>query len=442
MRDSEPPADRPDVSRDRPNGSTSGQNGPVAPPPPPAATARSRHAGWRWTGAIVLLLVAGLLATASVAARFAQKEILDTETYVATVAPLASDPAVQNAVTARVSSEVIKQIDVPKLINDLAAATGRPNADAIANAIAGPVSGAVESFVQKTVATFVQSPEFETLWVNANTAAHTQLSAVLTGEDTEVVKTEGNQIMLEVGPIVAQVKQRLIDSGLSVASKIPSVSVQVPVMTVEDLTQIQSYVNLLDNLATLLPFAALILLALAIWLAPKHRRAALIGAIVIAILMIVMLITLNAVRSAYTNEVANKGLNVPAALALYDTLLRFLIQAVEALLIVSIVAAVWLWLAGPGRVGTFVRRWGRRAEDWAADRINRTTWRFGPVPRFVAHYGMWIVVVAGILAAFALLNSPTIAAALWLSAGVLLVMVVVGILARLRESGTPEAVSS
>jgi hypothetical protein len=101
---------------------------------------------------------------------------------------------------------------------------------------------------------------------------------------------------------------------------------------------------------------------------------------------------------------------------------------------VSIVAAVWLWLAGPGRVGTFLRRWGRRGEGWAADRINSTTWRFGPVPRFAARYGIWIVAVASVLAAFALLNSPTISTALWLSAGILLVMTVVGVLARLRPT--------
>ena len=94
--------------------------------------------------------------------------------------------------------------------------------------------------------------------------------------------------------------------------------------TVEDLPRIQSYVNLLDKLATWLPLAALLLLAPGIWLAPLHRRAALIGAIMIAILMIVMLIALKSVRNAYTNEIANKGPDVPAALALYDTLLRTL----------------------------------------------------------------------------------------------------------------------
>jgi hypothetical protein len=56
------------------------------------------------------------------------------------------------------------------------------------------------------------------------------------------------------------------------------------------------------------------------------------------------------------------------------------------------------------------------------------------VPRFTARYGRWIVLVAGILAAYGLLLSPTIATALWLSAGVLLLMIVVGILGLLRQT--------
>ena len=367
-------------------------------------------------------------------ARYARDEVINTDEYVATVTPLASDPAIQNAIANRVSGAVIEKLDLPKLINDLAAATGRPRADEIASAIAGPVTDAVEGFVNKAVLKFVQSPKFATLWVNVNTKAHTQLSAVLTGEGTDVVKTQGDQIIIEVGPIVEQVKQDLVNSGLSVASKIPSVSVQVPVATVENLPAIQSYVRLLDNLATWLPLIALVLLALGIWLAPLHRRAALIGTIMIAALMIIMLVALNAVRNGYSNQLANKGLNVPAGLVLYDTLLRFLVQAVEALLIVSIVAAIWLWLAGPGRVGTFLRRWGRRGEDWIAGRINRTRLHFGPVPHFTARYGGWIVAVVGIVAAFGLLASPTIATAVWLSVGVLLVMIIVGILSRLHPT--------
>ena len=55
---------------------------------------RSGRAGrsGRWAGAVTLLLVAVLLGIASIVAVFARNQLLDTDRYVATVAPLARDP--------------------------------------------------------------------------------------------------------------------------------------------------------------------------------------------------------------------------------------------------------------------------------------------------------------------------------------------------------------
>ncbi len=429
----------PTVGPTRPLPTTADTPNETTPPPPTPSPPPHGHRGWRWTGATVLLLIAALLVAVSVVARYARDEILDTDKYVATVAPLASDPAVQDAISTRATNEIIAKIDVPKLIKELAAATGRPNAPAIASVISGPVNGYVQNLVQSKVQEFVRSPQFETLWVNANTAASTQLSGVLTGRGTDVIKVEGDQITLEVGPIVAQVKQKLIDSGFSVASSIPTVSLQVPVMSVQDLPRIQSYVRLLDNLATWLP---LVLFALGIWLAPGHRRAALIGAAMIAVLMVVLLIALKAVRGAYENDVANHNLNVPAALALYDTLLRYLVQAIQALLIVGVVAMVWLWLAGPGRVGRFVRRWGERGEQSVADRLERTNLRLGPVSEFADRFGTAVIIGFAILAAWGFLRSPTIGLALWLSAGMVAILLLVGTLARLRPQQPARVVTT
>lgn len=386
-------------------------------------------------------MVGALLVTVSVLARYARGEIIDTDRYVATVAPLASNPAVQDAVTTRASNAIIERIDVPQLIKELADATGRPNAPAIANLISGPVNDYVDNLVHSKVQEFVQSPRFETLWVNANTVAHKQLSGVLTGRGTDVVTVEGEQVSLEVGPIVNEVKDRLVQDGFSVASKIPEVSLQVPVMTVEDLPKYQSYVRLLDTLATWLPFIALALFALGIWLAPGHRRGALIGAVLVAILMVLMLVALGAVRRAYESEVAARGLNVPAALAMYDTLLRFLAQAFQALLVVSVVAIVWLWLAGPGRVGQALRRWGRRAEEFVAGRLGAGNLRLDPVARFARRFGTAIIVGFAILFAWLFLRGPTIGLALWLSAGMVVIMLIVGTLSRLTSQppATPRA---
>ncbi len=49
----------------------------------------------------MLIVLASLLAIVSVLVVFVRNEVLDTNTYVATVGPLASDPAIQSAVANR-----------------------------------------------------------------------------------------------------------------------------------------------------------------------------------------------------------------------------------------------------------------------------------------------------------------------------------------------------
>ena len=128
---------------------------------------------------------------------------------------------------------------------------------------------------------------------------------------------------------------------------------------------------------------------------------------------------------------------MPAALTLYDTLLRYLVQAIEALLIVGVVAVVWLWLAGPGRVGRTLRRWGRRGEQAVADRLDRAGLKVGPVARFAARFGTPLIIGLGLVAGWGLLRSPTIGLALWLSAAMVLLILIVGTLARLVSPPTP-----
>src|SRR6201995_3011376 len=64
---------------------------------PPTAP-KDRSGWWRPVVATVLLVLVGLLAPMSVLATWAHDEVGDTDRYVQTVAPLASDPAVQNAI--------------------------------------------------------------------------------------------------------------------------------------------------------------------------------------------------------------------------------------------------------------------------------------------------------------------------------------------------------
>ena len=74
---------------------------------------------WRTALSIVLIVVACALAPLSVFSVWVKGEVTNTERYVATVAPLASNPAVQAAVTTRITDEIFKYIDVNAITTDL-----------------------------------------------------------------------------------------------------------------------------------------------------------------------------------------------------------------------------------------------------------------------------------------------------------------------------------
>lgn len=388
--------------------------------------------GLRWTGAVVLLIIAAVLVTSALVARFARGELLDTDRYVATVKPLASDPAVQSAITNRVTQELVDAIDVPALAQQAAQASDLTRAPAIANLVAGPISDWLESFIRNHVHDFVTSQRFVNLWVTVNRAAHTQVVALLTG-DGKVLRTQGDQVILDLGPVIAAVKQDLVDSGFSIAAKIPNVSVQYPLVESDKLPKIQRAAKQLNRLATWLPWIALVVFGLAVWLAPGHRRAALVGCVIVALFMIAVLVAYVIARNRYTDQVAARELNVPAATSIYNTLLRYLVDAARTWLVLMIIIVVWLFLAGPGRIGRGLRSLVGKGQGYAGAGIARAGWHPTAIARFLTRYARWLAWALGIAAAVILLFFPTVPVAIWVSVAAVVLLLAYGILTRVPE---------
>src|SRR5438876_4796247 len=99
----------------------SGSGGRAEPDAPHAEAAEPRgrprqprrhRFSWR-TPLAALLIVAGcVLAPVSVVAVWTANQVSDTSKYVANVAPLIKDPAIQNALTNKLTSEIVTKIDV------------------------------------------------------------------------------------------------------------------------------------------------------------------------------------------------------------------------------------------------------------------------------------------------------------------------------------------
>jgi hypothetical protein len=416
-----------------------GQPARPAPPPPPPTR---RGGTLRWVGVGVLLALVALLAPLSVVATWVHDGISDTDRYVETVTPLAADPAVQNAVAARVTDAIFTRLDVQAVTQEAVDALADqglpPRATASLSALVTPMVNGVHGFVEDAVGRLIRSDEFQQAWVAANREAHTQMVAVLTGRTGETIQVEGNTVSVNLAAVVDAVKTRLQDAGFALAERIPTVNAQFTIMESADITRAQTAFRALSALARVLPIVALLLLAAAVALAPSRRKALVIGGFVVAASMVLLGALLNAFRIIYLDAVPPERVPPAAAAAIYDQLVGFIRLNLRAVLVVFLAVALIAWLTGPWAPAAAVRRAAGRAVDTVrhgSDRAGLDTGAFG-----VALYNMRTPLRAGVLGvavvAYVMAAHPTGAFALTVLLVAGLVILLIELLARPPRDGT------
>lgn len=401
------------------------------------------HGGWWRVPVITLCLVlVGVLAPLSIVATWAHDEVSNTDRYVETVAPLADSPEVQAAVTARLTTRIMGLLDVQAVTKDAIDALGQrglpPRAVASLTALSGPLSQGVETFVSNQVARIVGSPEFADAWAQANRVAHTQMVAVLTGETGQAVQVSGGTVQLNLGVVIDRVKQQLLDSGFTLASRIPQVSADVTLFQSADLARAQTAFRLLDALARALPLVALVLLGLAVAVSVRRRRTLTVAALVIAGSMLALGAALNLFRIVYLDAVPSDRIPADAAAVIFDQIVQFIRLNLRALLVISLAVAFVAWVTGPEQAPAAVRRGTTRVLDSVRHRRDSAGLGTGPVGDFVYTYRMplRIVVLGGAVLVYALADHPTGAWTLVVVAVAALILLVLELLSG-RPTVTP-----
>ena len=385
----------------------------------------------------MLLLVAALLAPLSALANWSRATLLDEDRYLAIMAPLAKDPAVQEEVSLRITNAVFEQLKVKELTaQTLDAIAARPRVEGVTqnlpvelSTFAEPISNAIYSFTEEQVSKLVASDAFQDAWVAANREAHAGVVAALTGETSNaaVVVSKG-QVAVNLGPFIEQIKPVLVERGVPFADKIPVVNAQFVVLQSEALAKAQSAVRLLDLLRVVLPVLAVLALIAGVALAPARRRALVIGASMVVGTLVLLLLGVQLLRALYLDDL-EKSLLVPrVATVLFDgvtTPLRVWVRSTAMLFLLIALAA---WAAGPSSAAAAVRSVPTRLSG-----MTRTpTGPLGSVSRFVAHNTVVLRAVVGGLAVLALLvgDRPTAGTVLLIAVLTALALVVVEVLRR------------
>ena len=272
----------------------------------PTGTTRRRRFSWRTPVSIVLIVLGCILGPVAVLGVWAGNEVSDTGRWVATVEPLIHDPAIQNVLTDKITTEITSRLNLTGTINQASAQLNDRGLTRISSLLTtfGPqIASAVTGFIHSTVHTVITSPAAAKIWVQVNTTAHQAVVKVLSGQGNGAISTSNGQITLSLGPFIAVVKQDLIEHGFSLASNIPPVSPTVALFQAKDLGKAQAGYRLIKTLKIVLPILALALLAAGVYVARKRRRALIGATLGLAASMLVLAIGLLIARSIYLNSV-------------------------------------------------------------------------------------------------------------------------------------------
>lgn len=386
-----------------------------------AAAHPPEHHRMRTTGSVVLIVIASILSLLAVLAVWARNEITDTNRFVATMAPLAKDPQVQAAVSNRITDVVVQQIDINALTAQLAQiadAHGLPPQSAqLLSKLSGPIGSGLTSLIHSIVDKVVSSDAFATVWTAAVRGSHSALSKALTGQGGGAVQLTNNEVTIDIGPLVDKVKTQLVDSGMTLADKIPAVHTSFTVFASPDLAKVKSGFRLLQLLGDWLPVIAVLVAAGGVYLAADRRRALIGAALGIAVAMLVLGVALAVFRGYFLDHLP-AGSSPGAAGAVFDALVHFLRQAVRAVGVLAVVVALGAFLTGPSRPATTIRRVSstgiagvRSATGFQAEAVE------GFVRRFKHWIGVGILVVAAVI--FIFWANPTGLVVFWFAVVVL-----------------------
>ncbi|CAM5620387.1 hypothetical protein GCM10010329_19830 [Streptomyces spiroverticillatus] len=215
-----------------------------------------------------LLALVALLVPLGAVAMWADVEVEDTGRYVSTMAPLAEDPDVQKAVSTRLTSEIMKQVDL------------------------GPLQNGAERLIGEAARSFTGTPPFQKAWNTVNRVTHDAFRDAL-----DAPQGSGDRVVLDLAPVTEELKQQLKDDGVPFAGRIPVVHTDLTLVETDQLDTWRSAYAFLESAAWWAPVAAVLLVAGAVVVSVRGRRlpavamaggAFVLGALILALALAVV----------------------------------------------------------------------------------------------------------------------------------------------------------
>ena len=287
------------------------------------------------TNAIWLIVIGSILLLLAAFAVWANRQLLETDTWVETSTELLEDEEIQSAVSVALVDALYENVDVKAQVE-----AGLPLE---VQALAGPVSGGLRQLATQAAGELLATAPVQALWEEANRTAHEAFVTVIEGGGDRV-SVEDGAVTLNLGTIAQELGDRV---GLDVTDQIPDDAAQIEILQSNKLSAFQSGADLLTTAAWILVILSLGFFGLAIYLAKTWRLEALRAVgwafiVVGALVLILRSVAGNAVVDTFASSASEE----PAVDSLWSIGTTALKAIGVSLITYGIIALIGTWLAG------------------------------------------------------------------------------------------------
>jgi len=310
----------------------------------------------------VLVALSCFLTPFGALAAWAAYGLTDSGRYVTTMAPLAADPAVRDAIADTVGAGILREVQVGGV---------RVGGVRMSGVQISATRGVMAPFVHDAMRSFTKTEAFRVAWDEGNRVTH---DAVL-----RALEDEGRTgtVTVDLAPVTASVKHQLARENPPLANSIPVRHTEVAVLPAGELGPLRKEFHVLEVAGFWLPVAAAVFAVTGIAVAVRRRRAITATALGTALGGALLGLAL-AIGRHFTVADLPAEISGAAGGAIYDALTSTLRTVAWLLLGVGLTVAALAWLtryARPVREFLLLRlvRDRRASATPAADRAQQPT---------------------------------------------------------------------
>jgi hypothetical protein len=208
-----------------------------------------------------LVVIGSLLAFFSIFAIWVERQALNTNDWVDTSGRLIQNSKIRAAVGDFLVEQLYDNVDVEKELEGILPGETKQ--------LAGPVSGGLRQVADTGAEKLLETSTAQSLWKDANRAAHEQLLAVLENKK-EAVSTANGEVTLNLGSLVTNHADQ-VGIGAQLAEKLPPDAGQVRILRSDQLKTAQDIAVGIKGLALVLSLLTFLSFGLAIYLSRGGR---------------------------------------------------------------------------------------------------------------------------------------------------------------------------